>query len=258
MLYSHPEMDTHNSTSVTNLSPLTREAALHLSTSVDRHYTLTTLHRSHYPAWSSEWLAQAAIHNVGNAIAALFAITSEIQGNLCSKQTLHLHSAFAYLQQTLRVSQQLLKQPRIHCTTIDLGAIIRNTLSILEAECKQKCITLQNTVPKHLPALAIANRSITEQIFFNLFRNSIEVLEKSKTPHKKRITVSIHIHEKSIEVVITDTGPGVPPQVVSLLGSPGFSSKKTGGGLGLTFVRWHMKHTFRGAIRFQSVPGGRD
>jgi len=55
--------------------------------------------------------------------------------------------------------------------------------------------------------------------------------------------------------VITDTGPGIPPENLDRIFEPYFTTKEGGTGLGLALThRIILEH--RGSIRAENVPGG--
>ena len=69
-----------------------------------------------------------------------------------------------------------------------------------------------------------------EQVLVNLLRNSLDAL--SDQPNK-RITVTVIRHEPKIHIVISDTGPGIPEEVLPRLFESFVTTKPSGQGLGL-------------------------
>jgi len=59
---------------------------------------------------------------------------------------------------------------------------------------------------------------------------------------------------RSVEVRISDTGPGIPDEVRSRIFEPFFTTKKTGTGLGLS-ITYGIVERHKGSIRIESVPG---
>lgn len=90
------------------------------------------------------------------------------------------------------------------------------------------------------------NRDTLVQIFLNLIKNAAEALGSPSALDEIRIS-SAYRHGVSvardddrlslpIEIAISDTGPGAPPEIVDHLFEPFISSKPKGGGLGLALV----------------------
>lgn len=70
-----------------------------------------------------------------------------------------------------------------------------------------------------------------KKVFFNLLKNAFEAIEG-----KGSITVKHFIKKDHIIISIEDTGVGIPKEKLKLLGTPFFTSKETGTGMGLTQV----------------------
>lgn len=70
-----------------------------------------------------------------------------------------------------------------------------------------------------------------KKVFFNLLKNAFEAIEG-----KGKITIKHFISNEQVVISITDTGVGIPKEKISLLGTPFFTSKETGTGMGLTQV----------------------
>jgi anti-anti-sigma regulatory factor/two-component sensor histidine kinase len=70
-----------------------------------------------------------------------------------------------------------------------------------------------------------------KKAFFNLIKNAIESIQGKGT-----LTVAHELIDNEIVVTIKDTGVGIPKDKLSLLGTPFFSTKAQGTGMGLTQV----------------------
>ncbi|MDE5413477.1 ATP-binding protein [Alkalihalobacterium chitinilyticum] len=70
-----------------------------------------------------------------------------------------------------------------------------------------------------------------KKAFFNLLKNSFEAIPDSGT-----ITIKHYINNEHLVVSISDTGVGIPEEKINMLGTPFFTSKETGTGMGLTQV----------------------
>lgn len=85
--------------------------------------------------------------------------------------------------------------------------------------------------------------------FFNLIKNAIEAM-----PIKGKLRLEHYFEGDSIHVKISDTGVGIPGDKMSLLGTPFFSSKNEGTGLGLTQV-FTTINDHDGQMTVQSIVG---
>ena len=79
-----------------------------------------------------------------------------------------------------------------------------------------------------------------QQVVFNLVRNSIEAMAESAPPRHLMVTaVAVHPVEEDAmaEVAVSDTGPGLAPEIQAQLFQPFQTTKAKGMGLGLSICR---------------------
>ena len=81
---------------------------------------------------------------------------------------------------------------------------------------------------------ALIDRVQIGQVIINLVRNAVEAMEASEP---RELTVSTCAKAGGVEVAVSDTGPGVAPEVAERLFQPFVTSKATGLGLGLSICR---------------------
>ena len=123
-----------------------------------------------------------------------------------------------------------------HFVRSDILAIIDETLLLLQRDErfneKIKIIKVyENNVPK-----IYLDQNWIRKVFWNLLVNSIDAMPRGG---------KIHIHvrrpnvpnNEEIEIVVADTGTGIPPEIMKKIFEPFFTTKKTKGtGLGLSIV----------------------
>lgn len=91
---------------------------------------------------------------------------------------------------------------------------------------------IDNRVP---PSLEVqADREQLFRVFLNLFRNALEA-------GARRIRVEARETPKTLELLVSDDGPGLPERVRANLFSPFVSGKQGGSGLGLAIARDIMR-----------------
>jgi two-component system, NtrC family, sensor kinase len=88
-----------------------------------------------------------------------------------------------------------------------------------------------------------------DQLLLNLLTNSRDAM-----PQGGRLSVSARRQGDSVELVVEDSGCGIPPEYLAKVQEPFFSTKPDGNGLGLAICRsivWQM----RGTLDLRSTPG---
>jgi signal transduction histidine kinase len=88
-----------------------------------------------------------------------------------------------------------------------------------------------------------------EQVFINLFHNAIEAMDGAGT-----LEAAIESQGDVINISVSDTGKGIPPEVVAKLFEPFFSTKDKGTGLGLA-ITFNIIQKHGGEIRAESETG---
>jgi len=102
-------------------------------------------------------------------------------------------------------------------------------------------------------ARVVADPAQMEQVFTNLFKNSLEAMGGSG-----RLTVVSNLVKKGTSsycrVQIHDTGPGIPADLRDKVFQPYVTTKKEGTGLGLAIVE-RILFDHQGLVWFESQPG---
>lgn len=106
-------------------------------------------------------------------------------------------------------------------------------------------------VPANVPLIS-ADASHLQQALVNLFNNASDAMRDAKTPDRS-ITVSLKTEGKSIQIMVTDSGPGIPESVLPTMFEPGRSEKSDGHGYGLAVV-FRVMENHGGTVTAYNVP----
>ena len=132
----------------------------------------------------------------------------------------------------------------------DLNQVIEQALNIVENELRLQHIRLVRKMSTKLPNIPMDANQI-EQVFVNLLINATEAIGEDGI-----ITVSSWQEEggKQLTAEISDTGCGIPRDIVGKIFEPFFSTKSKGTGLGLS-VSYGIVKNHKGTLRVSSRPG---
>jgi len=83
--------------------------------------------------------------------------------------------------------------------------------------------------------LVLVDRVQIQQVLVNLIRNAMEAMQE--TPHGRLTISAIRREPGCIEMIVSDSGPGLAPEVAARLFEPFVSTKATGMGVGLSISR---------------------
>lgn len=141
----------------------------------------------------------------------------------------------------------------------DILNFIRETPSAFENNSIMKmlndsiaCINKPNNITIELPENDLTipcDATKLQRVFSNILVNSIQALEKGGT-----ITVQISERDGDVLVQISDSGPGIPPEVLPKIFDPLFTTKGDGTGLGLSTCKKIVEEEHDGSISVTNNP----
>ncbi|MGZ3257220.1 MAG: ATP-binding protein, partial [Croceibacterium sp.] len=83
--------------------------------------------------------------------------------------------------------------------------------------------------------LVLVDRVQIQQVLLNLIRNAVEAMHH--LPHGRLTIGAIERSDGFMEVIVSDSGPGLAPEIAANLFAPFQSTKATGMGVGLSISR---------------------
>jgi signal transduction histidine kinase len=98
-----------------------------------------------------------------------------------------------------------------------------------------------------VPTMEI-DRGLLRQAILNLVKNAFEALSRGGV-----VTIRSRLDGESVEVAVSDTGPGITTAVAQRLFEPFFTTKPQGTGLGLGIAR-QITEEHHGELRWQNGP----
>jgi two-component system sensor kinase FixL len=116
-----------------------------------------------------------------------------------------------------------------------LNKIIENVLGLALVDAKLRSVNTRLILFDADPAVLV-DRVQIGQVVLNLVRNAIEAMQDSP---ERSLTISTAYKPDSnmIQLIVADTGPGLPAHVKKRLFQPFVTTKATGMGLGLSICR---------------------
>jgi two-component system NtrC family sensor kinase len=139
----------------------------------------------------------------------------------------------------------------------DLNRLIRSTISLTENQALVKGVGIETDI-MNLPMITL-DRSQFQSVLLNMILNAIDATDPGGNITLSTgisLSTSNNIQKKGVEIVITDTGCGIPTENLEKLFDPFFTTKEVGQGTGLGLaVSYGIVQRHGGTIRVQSNVG---
>ncbi|MCS7169694.1 MAG: ATP-binding protein, partial [Candidatus Kapabacteria bacterium] len=196
-------------------------------------------------------ITSIVLHEIGNPLQALLSHVELIEAG---KGNAHDHvrrigTELLRLQQLVAELRQLLYHPTAGSalSAVDLLHVLQQTLHLLQPQFQRDHVRVQ--LQPHCPtAVILGNAAQLEQLFLNLFLNARDAMPDGGV---LRITLSCEGNHLIVEC--SDTGHGIPADVLEHVFEPFFTTKPQGSGLGLSIAR-NIVQQHGGDITIASQP----
>jgi signal transduction histidine kinase len=126
-----------------------------------------------------------------------------------------------------------------------LGALADEVLSLMDARAASAGIALR----RRGDAIIEADPRRLKDALFNLVGNAVEA-----TSEGGKVEVEIDQIERSARIAVRDSGRGMPPEVLDRIGTPFFTTRDEGTGLGVVVARAAFAQ-HGGSLVYSSEPG---
>ena len=130
----------------------------------------------------------------------------------------------------------------------DVNEVLSCLLDFLAPELAAAKVEVRRELEPGVPTVR-ADEGQLRAVFLNLLRNSREAMPRGGT-----VVVRTRRYEGGVEVELSDTGGGIPPEDLTRIFEPFYSTKERGTGLGLAFTRQVVEEQ-GGSIRCESAVG---
>jgi C4-dicarboxylate-specific signal transduction histidine kinase len=155
------------------------------------------------------------------------------------------------------------RKGELNQSEVSINAVVRHAAEFLLVEKGAKGVKLNFKLAGNLPNVLVDEIQL-EQVILNLMRNSLEAMREADGKAMVLTVETGRFDDESILVSVSDSGPGVGPEVSEEIFDPFFTSKSEGMGMGLTISRslidahggrlWLDETTHKGATFHLTLP----
>jgi two-component system, sporulation sensor kinase E len=246
-----------------SLLPLVKEGSVqgnvvHIEDVTEKRSKEARLRRAESLA-SLTTLAAGVAHEIKNPLGSMGIHLQLIQKKTAGKDCIEAKDIAAHLgviqEEVDRLNRIVVdflfavKPMDTHLEAGDINKVIHELLEFVRPELDQAEVRIESSLSDTVPSLLIDSRYI-KQALLNLIKNAVAAM-----PGGGVLRVGTERAGKEVYVRISDTGTGIPEQIMDKIFEPYFTTKPFGTGLGLTIVFKIVKEHF-GDISVSSRVGG--
>jgi two-component system NtrC family sensor kinase len=202
-------------------------------------------------------LAAGIAHEINNPLGGVLALTKlaleDMPSNDSNRE--NLDEVVRQAERCRDIVRRLLefsRQSESRAELVDVNEVLEDTLSLIEKQALFFNVKVVKGCAADLPPV-LADSSQLGQVFMNLFLNAVQAMEERGT-----ITVVTRCVEKDdmVEILVSDTGAGIPPEQIGRIFDPFFTTKPSGKGSGLGLsIAYGIVTTHQGTISVSSEVG---
>jgi CheY-like chemotaxis protein len=195
----------------------------------------------------------AVAHELNNPLAAILAFAQDL---LHDEPTAEQREALLVIQQQARRSRMIVRGllDAVHAAPlpaepVDPRELVGRVAIVFDRQCREQGIGFDWSADDALPSVE-GDATGLEQVLTNLLQNAVQA-----TPAGGRITLSIRVRGRLLELVVQDSGPGIPADLLGRIFDPFFTTKPAGEGTGLGLsVSQGIIRRHRGTLVAENVP----
>jgi two-component system NtrC family sensor kinase len=195
-------------------------------------------------------LAGGVAHEINNPLGGILAFAQIMSREQRSPEDLeYLNLINDAAMRAKRIVESLLRfsrKPRDdERGGVNLCRVVEDALFLLHAQLEDREVEVVKDLQ---PATAVGNANQLQQIVVNLVANAIQAMDGRGTIELKTARSA----EGRVELRVSDSGPGVPPEIAARVFEPFFTTKPEGKGTGLGLsICYRIAEEHGGSIRLE-------
>jgi PAS domain S-box-containing protein len=158
--------------------------------------------------------------------------------------------------QIIQRIRSFVKRSEPNRTASDVTKMVDEAVELVEIELSRRNVRLSHYVAARLPKIDV-DPILIEQVLVNLMKNAAESIDNAERPPGKRhvelrVVPKMMENQNAVLFAVTDTGKGLPPEVMQRLYEAFFSTKVEGMGIGLNLCR-SIVESHQGRITAENI-----
>lgn len=190
-------------------------------------------------------MAQALAHELNQPLSALanYAQASRMMladlgrhGPLLAETLNKIADEAGRAGQVVHRLREFFRGGTVHMETCAVADLVEEGIAPLHKRAARFGVNLNVALPANLPAIS-ADRVQIATVLLNLAGNAIDALRKTDGAERRIDIAAEALPSGMVRICVTDSGPGIAPEIQDRLFQPFATSKPEGMGLGLAISR---------------------
>jgi len=199
-------------------------------------------------------LAAGVGHEIRNPLTAIKMLVQAalVDGGPCAMTVDDLRvieEEVRRIEQSLKIFLDYARPPKVERHPLDLLDVVRAVAGLIRGRAERQHVQVNLEITDG-PVTLTADAGQLRQVFLNLCMNALDAMPTGGT-----LDLRVHAQDPSVVIDVSDTGPGIAPNMMSRLFLPFASSKDTGLGLGLVISK-RIVEDHGGSIQGVNRSGG--
>ena len=200
-------------------------------------------------------IAASVAHEINNPLCGIMGLVKTLRGRTLPENKFNeyiktIQEGLERMRGTVQGLLDLVRERPLEITRVDAAEVVEECLRLCGMSARKKQVELKLSLQR-TEAMVAADRSRLAQVMINLLLNAVYA-----TPAGGSVEFSAVRDGERIGLRVSDTGVGMPREVLERVCEPFFTTKPTGQGtgLGLAVVSSIVK-AHKGELAIDSAPG---
>jgi len=146
---------------------------------------------------------------------------------------------------------QFARQEKAELEPTNLNEVLKHSIDIVDHQLTINGVQIKSNLEENIPQV-LGNANQLQQVIMNFMINAQQALDG--TPGEVVVT-SRKLNDQTVEILVSDNGPGIPKEIQANIFEPFFTTKPAGKGTGLGLsVTYGIIKDHKGEIRLESEP----
>jgi len=125
----------------------------------------------------------------------------------------------------------LLQKHELEARPVDLNDVAQETAAIVAPDARARQIEIELDLAQNLRSIS-GDRVHLQQVLLNLLLNAMDAVA-TVPPERRRVRVTTLESDGEVRLAVSDSGPGIPADQLSMIFEPFHTTKTAGSGMGM-------------------------